>query len=273
MRKATFLFCMVCISFTNAQIVRVEHFDAHTTHAPELFELFKTKFKLPLIYGYQDHGNFSRGSLWFGNATIEFISDRELAPDKALFKCIALEPIQHTDTILRMLDDYGVLYNPPVVTKITVDNAGRNYRTNIALKELSSDDVHVFICDYTDRVFMNDTKKAAQKILTEKNGGPLGIMGLRKIIITTPDIEKILHAWVSIPGAKKTGNYFYFFSGPEIVIEKGDKDGIKEIHVQVRSVETAAKFLSDNQMLLVEDKTALIDPEKLFGLRIVLEQE
>jgi hypothetical protein len=81
-----------------------------------------------------------------------------------------------------------------------------------------------------------------------------------------------MQAWVSIPGAKKTGNHFKFIEGPEIVVEKADRDGIKEIQVQVRSMEAASKFLTDNQMLSVENKITMIDPGKIFGLWIVLEQ-
>ena len=273
MRKNAFLFCMACISFANAQIIRVQHFDAHTTHAPELFELFKTKFKLPLIYDYREYGNFSSGGLWFGNSILEFVNYEGLAPGKALFKGIALEPIQHTDAIVRMLDDYGVVHGPPVTAGFTVDNIEKTYWTNIALKEPGSDDVRVFVCDYTDRALVNNLKKKARKIFTEQGGGPLGIIGLKKIIIETSDLEKTLQGWISIPGAKKTGNnHFSFFDGPEIIVEKADKDGIKEIQVQVRSVEAASKFLMENQMIFMENKTILINPGKVFGLRIILEQ-
>lgn len=274
MRKSAFLFCMACISFANAQIIRVEHFNAHTTHAPELFELFKAKFKLPLIYDYQEYGNFSSGGLWFGNITLEFVNYHGSIPGKALFKGIALEPIQHADAVVRMLDDYVVIHNPPVTARFTVDNVEKTFCTNIALKEPSSDDVLVFVCDYTDRAFINNLKKKARKIFTEQEGGPLGIIGLKKIIIQTAHLERTLQAWISIPGAKKTGNnHFSFLDGPEIIVEKADKDGIKEIQVQVRSVETASKFLTENQMLFMENKITLIDPEKVFGLRIILEQE
>ncbi len=120
---------------------------------------------------------------------------------------------------------------------------------------------------------MNNPKKAARKIFAEEEGGPLGIIGLKKIIIGSSNFEKTVHAWISIPGAKKTGdNHFSFFDGPEIVVEKAEKDGIKEIQVQVRSMEAASKFLTENHMLSMQNNTTLIDPEKLYGLRIVLQQ-
>ncbi|MES2329072.1 MAG: hypothetical protein V4539_05675 [Bacteroidota bacterium] len=272
MRKLALIFCIACASLAEAQVVKVDHFYAHTTHAPELFELFKTTFKLPPVYDYQEFGSVSSGGLWLGNITLEFVNYSGLGAEKALFKGLALEPVQHTDTIVQLLDDYGVIYGPPAPVRFTVDGVEKTYWTNIVLKELSSNDIRVFICDYTDRSFLSDPKKKANKIFTDQAGGPLGIIGLRKIVVAASNMEKALHAWVSIPGAKKTGNHFTFIDGPEIILEKSDKDGIKEIQVQVRSVEAASKFLTENQMLSVENKTTMIDPRKVFGLRIILEQ-
>jgi hypothetical protein len=274
MRKVLFICCFIsCSFFAGAQIAKVEHFNAHTTHATELFNLFKTKFQLPVIYDYQEFGNFSSGGLWLGNITLEFVNYQGLNTGITLFKGIALEPVQHADTILRMLDEFSVAHSNPVPARFTVDNVEKTYWTNIGLKDLSADDIRVFICDYTDRAFVNTPKKAARKTFMEDEGGPLGIMGLKKIIIGSANIEKALHAWISIPGAKKTGaNHFSFFDGPEIVVEKAEKDGIKEIQVQVRSIEVASKFLTENNMLSMENTTTLIDPGKLYGLRIILQQ-
>jgi hypothetical protein len=251
----------------------VEHFNAHTIHAPELFELFKTKFRLPVIYDYQEFGNFSSGGLWLGNITIEFVNYQGLNAGPAIFKGISLEPIQHADSVLRMLDEFAIAHGTPSPARFRVDNVEKTYWTNIGLKDLSADDIRVFICDYTDRGFVNTPKKNARLLLDKEQGGPLGIMGLKMIIIGTKNVEKALHAWISIPGAKKTNNnHFSFFEGPEIVVEKADTEGIKEIQVQVKSVETASKFLTENHMLLIENDRTLIDPEKIYGLRIVLEQ-
>jgi len=265
MRKMLFILCMASMIFSaNAQILKVEHFNAHTTHAADLFEMFKTKFKLPVVYEYAAFGNYNSGGLWLGNTTLEFVNYEGLDPAKAIFKGIALEPIQHTDTIIRMLDEYGIAHDPPAPEK---------FRTNIVLKDLTSEDMRVFVCDYTSRAFVNDPKKAARKILAEENGGPLGIIGLKKIVIETTDLEKTLHAWISIPGAQKTGsNHFRFFEGPEIVVEKAGKNAVREIMIQVRSVDEASKFLSANNMLVIENANILIDPKKLSGLRIILQQ-
>jgi hypothetical protein len=272
MRKIFLIIYMACTALAGAQVIKVDHFYAHSSNAPELFEMFKTKFKLPSIYDYQEFGNVSSGGLWLGNITMEFVNYRGLDSDKAIFKGLALEPVQHTDTITQLLDDYGVVYNPPTPVRFTVDGVDKTYWTNIVLKDLTSSDIRVFICDYTDRSFLSVPKKTARKIFAEQGGGPLGIVGLKKIVIAASDIEKSMQAWVSIPGAKKTGNHFTFIEGPEIVVEKAEKDGIKEIQLQVRSVEAASKFLTDNQMLSAENKITMIDPGKVFGLRIVLAQ-
>jgi hypothetical protein len=274
MRKLLFTVYLAVHFFSvNAQVVKVEHFNAQTTHAPDLFELFRSTFKLPVVFDYQEFGNFSSGGIWLGNITLELANYRGITPVNAIFKGIALEPVQHTDTIVRMLDDYGIMHGNPAPARFMVDNVEKTYWTNIVLKDLTADNIRVFICDYTDRSFVNNPKRIAKSVLNEIDGGPLGIMGLKKIVISASNPLKTVNAWTSIPGAKKAGeNHFSFFEGPEIVIEKAEKDAVKEITVQVRSVENATKFLTDNHMLAVENTNIMIDPEKLFGLRIILQQ-
>ena len=274
MRKLFFICCVVLGAFSaRGQVVKAEHFNAYTPYAAELFELCKTKFKLPVIFNYRELAGFSSGGLWLGNIVLEFVNHNGSDNNKTLFKGIALEPIQHADTIVKILDAYGVAHGLPESTRVSVDNTEKLLWTNILIKDISADNIRVFVCDYADRVYINTPKKAARKIFNETGGGPLGIVGLKKIVIGSANISKALHGWISLPGVKRISeNHFGFFDGPEIVVEKADKDGIKEIQVQVSSLEKATKFLSENKMLAVENNTTLIDPEKLYGLRIVLQQ-
>jgi hypothetical protein len=128
----------------------------------------KQNSNLPAVYDYQEFGNVSSGGLWLGNIMLEFVNYRGGNSDKALFKGLALEPVQHTDTITQLLDDYGVVYNPPVPVRFTVDGVDKTYWTNIVLKDLTSSDIRVFICDYTDRSFLSLPKKTAGKYLQNR---------------------------------------------------------------------------------------------------------
>ena len=48
-------FALLTMLSTKGQIVKIDHFNAHTADARVLFELFKTTFKLPIVYDYQSY--------------------------------------------------------------------------------------------------------------------------------------------------------------------------------------------------------------------------
>ena len=112
---------------SNAQITKIEHFNAHTTQASVLYDLFKSEFKLPVVYDYQIYGNFSSGGLWLGNVTLEFVDYTGNPYTQAVFKGIALEPLKTTDSIVAMLDNKAVAHASPVPTKFKVNGEDKTF--------------------------------------------------------------------------------------------------------------------------------------------------
>jgi hypothetical protein len=268
-----FLLSILIATATSAQIAKIEHFNAHHVQARALFDLFKSTFQLPLVYDYQHYGSFSSGGLWLGNITLEFVCPAINAPATAIFKGVSLEPVQHTDSIIPELDNRQIAHSEPDIVKIKADGAEKVFWTVTGFTDLSGPDVRIFMCDYEDRSMVNGLKKAAADSLAIRQGGPLGIIGLKTIVSGVSNPEKAAETWSRMPGITTSGQgYFSFPSGPALNLQKAGKDGIMEIIVQIRSKATAMAFLAQHQLLRMENDTILIDPDKVYGLRIVLEE-
>ena len=273
MKKALFIFLLALLSVSGqAQITKIDHFNAHSTEAAALYEFFTSHLRLPVVYAYQSYGNFSSGGLWLGNVTLEFVNyTGNPYTARAVFKGIALEPVNATDSIVALLDKSGVAHAAPVPTKFKVDGADKTFWTNTNLNDLCSADVRVFVCDYEDRAFVNTPKAAANDSLRAIQGGPLGIRGLKTIVLGVTNLEKASSEWAKTPGIKRVPhNGFQFAEGPDIRLQQADRDGVLEIQVQVKSKKAARRFLGQHQWLYREGASVLIDPGKINGLRILL---
>jgi hypothetical protein len=256
-----------------AQITKIEHFNAHHAEAKTLFNLFKSTFNLPEIYPYQNFGPFSSGGLWLGNVTMEFVCPAANPPQKAIFKGVSLEPAQHTDSILPELNKRQIASYPPDPVKTTENGVEKTLWIITGFKDLSAPEQRVFMCDYQDRNWLNGLKKTADDSLKNLQGGPLGIIGMKTIVFGVTNPEKSAATWSLLPGIfASEGNRFSFKKGPNLVLRKSEKDGILEIIVQVKSLKNASFFLAQNQLLKLENGQVLIHPDKLYGLRIVLEE-
>jgi hypothetical protein len=237
-----------------------------------LFKLFNQTFGLPVVYDYQSFGSFSSGGLWLGNVTFEFVGAPENTNLPGFFFGVALEAKGHTDVILPMLDERQVTHSVPEISYWNFKGKKEKFYTVTVLRGLSAKSRRVFVCDYEQRDFIKSFSTKADSIFKAGNGGPLGITGLKAIVIGVTDKAGQAALWANIPGVRKTGEYsFSFAGGPAIFLDQDSADGVKAIIIQVQSKEKAAAFLAEQKCLKKENDTILIDPEKLDGLRVVLE--
>jgi len=273
MKKIVFTFCLVLSGMSMyAQVTSVQHLNAHSRQAPELFKLFHETFGLPVVYDYQSFGSFSSGGLWLGNVTFEFVGAPASSGLPGFFFGIALEPKGHTDSIVTMLDERRIAHAVPEINYWNFKGKKEKFYTVTVLKDLSAKERRVFVCDYEQRDFIKSYSARADSLFKAGNGGPLRITGLKAIVIEVADKDKQAELWASIPGVKKINDHtFSFDGGPAIVLDQDGGDGIKEIIIKVQSKEKAAAFLAQQSCLKKENDRILIDPGKLDGLKVVLE--
>jgi hypothetical protein len=269
-KLSLFLLVSAWCTMLHAQINKVQHFNAHCgdNGAKELFTLFNKTFGLPVVYDYQSFGNFSSGGLWLGNITFEFVGHAGGDDNKAAIIGVSLEPTGHADAIVPVLDRVHITHEAPKVAQMD----GKPFYTVIYLKDFTADKRKIFVCDYADRKFIDGFSIRADSVFKANNGGPLGIVGLKTIVIGTTDLTVQTALWEKIPAIKKTGDHsFGFTDGPDIQLVPDSTECVKEIVVKVQSVEEARVFLSRQGYLKQEESVTMIDPDKVCGLWVILE--
>ena len=256
------------------QVTRVNHVSAHIVGAEDIYKLFNQRLGLPVVFPFQSFGSFSSGGLWMGNITFETVEAGNGDVNAGRIKGIALEPTGNTDAIVLLLDKMKITHSNPDVSYWDFNGSRQKFYTITDLTDLSSDKRRVFICDYEQRGFINSFSAKANSALKATRGGVLGLIGVNTIVIQTTDVPAQTKLWKTLPGIKVKGDGRVEFDmgGPEILIEPGTEDCVKEIVLTVRSTANAAAFLAKENYLKKEGNTLLIDPGKAGGLRILIEE-
>lgn len=133
----------------------------------------------------------------------------------------------------------------------------------------------LFFCDYSARETVTRMQRAASDSLTQRNGGPLGVLALREIVIGVAREDSAiahLRALTDSP-ARQAGSVFAFGAGPAIRVVASPSPGILGIVVQVRSLTRARAFLIEHGILGESAPNRLtIAPAAIDGLRIAFVQ-
>lgn len=236
-----------------ALLVRVDHFYATSPKAEAYFNFFRDTLGLAVAWPYKNYGDFASGALSVGNTVLEFatwaVAEGETLPTE--WKSVAFEPGGDTRTAVAELKIRGISHSTPDVNTYR-DSAGREVVgwTNTDLTGLSPSGV-VFICDYADRSGIHEDHKTAHDELVRRNGGPLGVMAVKEIVLQVTDLAKATVQWRSLVATpmQESDGLFSFGDGPGIRLVQAEKAGIREIVIGVRSVGDARLFLAERGLL------------------------
>ncbi|MGZ8541546.1 MAG: hypothetical protein ACXWV6_12895 [Chitinophagaceae bacterium] len=269
--KEIISFGLLFLSATlNAQVSKVEHFFASSPKADSLFRLFTSKLGTPIVWDYQTWGNFSSGGVSFGNVVFEFVNYQGITKTK--FDAIALEPKQSVEEFIKLLDVNKVNHDTIEANTYVAKDGSIGGWSNLNLKNLLPDEAGIFICDYKkrDQVFTNRQESADS--LKNNNGGPLGILFLKEIVIGSSDYTYHSLELVKLPGIKRNnGNLFSFEQGPSLRLKKSNAGNIEKIVLKVNSLEAAKRYLKSKNLLgSISKNTVYIDPNSIDGLLIEL---
>lgn len=258
---------------SGGSITRVDHFFAESASASALLDFLMTQFELPEAWPYRAYGPFESGGVDVGNVTLEvvrFEDSAELASGR--FSGIALEPEGDTESALDWLTERGVEHRTPEPFP-PEDPVWEN----TTLPTLIPSNVSVvFICDYKNRSLVLEGQQAGRALLAERNGGPLGILGVRDLVIESTDMARSRADWSRLlPQTRSAGDdvLIEFDQGPRIRIHRGDTDRFAGIVLTVRSIDEARAFLEERELVGPSIDGALsIDPQAVGGLRILITQ-
>lgn len=254
-------------------ITRVDHFYAESPSATALLEFLIDDLALPVAWPYEDFGSFASGAVSLGNVGFEVVrSEQSGELESAQFFGIALEPEGNTQSALAWLIQQGVDHATP--KPFPAD--GPAAWENTALPGLIPGTANVFVCDYKDRSMVLEGRRIAEAELTERGGGPLGVVGVRELAIGSADLARSLERWSRlVPNARQVGDEVLvdFDSGPRIRIQKADSDRFAAVVLMVRSIEGARAFLEAEALSGSDQGDSLsINPRAVGGLRIRIAQ-
>ena len=254
-------------------ITRVEHFFAESGSMEVLLDFLKQDLGLPEAWQDQDYGVFATGAVSLGNVVFEVVRFPDTDPgDPARLAGIALEPEGDTQSLLAWMTARGVVHGTPE----RFPPEGPAFFENTPLPGLIPNAANVFVCDYKERQMILEGRAESRALLEERDGGPLGLLGVEELLVESTDLSRSLRAWSAVvPGTRSEGEDIMveFDQGPRIRIRRGASDRFAGISLLVRSLDDAEDFLESRGLLgpLVPGGLSMT-PEAVGGLVIMISE-
>ncbi|MDM0044481.1 hypothetical protein QTH91_08325 [Variovorax dokdonensis] len=261
----------------------VDHLVVRVNAARPLFEVFSATLGLPVTWPLEQASFATFGWIGLGNANLEIWADAKNAdlPEHCplpLIHGIALAP-QRMKSAIAALEEKGVPMKPPRVYRSRNDEGTLQTNfTNVVLPGVSGPTCEVFLCAWdrdaaivpwqagTSTTRRRETERAA---LEAVNGGLLGVTGLRRITIATPDHPTLAGEWHKIRGSYKQPTQLVPDVDVDVVV--GEQHVVSSIDLEVRDLAAARDFLADKGLLAERtDDTVMLSPEATGGLAIRL---
>jgi hypothetical protein len=258
-----------CIK-ADAQITKIEHFFASSPQAEKLFHFFSKDLGLPVVWNFQTWTDFSSGGVTLGNVAFELVNYKGV--NKTWFDGIALEPRQPVEEFIKDIDRNRIVHDTIQHNTWINDKGVFVGWSNLGLMNVLPVESNLFICDYKAREAVLSGRNKAGDKLKQLNGGALGIISMKEIIIGTTDYKKHKRELQKLPGIKKKSKGLFVFSeGPDIRLRPASINGNQKIIVHVKSLPAAKEFLQKKNWLgEVNRKSIFISPQVIEGLKIEL---
>ena len=260
----------ICI-FLDEFMNKIEHFFASSPKAEQLFRFFSKELELPVVWPYKSWGDFASGGVTLGNVVFELVTFQ--GADTTSFNGIALEPFHSMEEFEKELDQLSIAHDTIDNSNVSKDSTGAlNGWSLFTPKDLLPNEANLFVCDYKKRQYIADGRKKIADKLKEINGGGLGVLYLKEIVVSTSDFKKHDEQFVRLPGVTKQQNgLFSFNDGPGLRLQQDAKNCIPKIVIVVTSLKNAKAFLESKKLLgNVNANSIFILPEAMDGLQIEL---
>jgi hypothetical protein len=243
--------CAAPATMSPPNIVRqIDHVLLTSSKANELFELLTETLQLPAVWPLSNYGSFGSGGVALGNVNLEIIKRPAAAAGAASggFVGLALEP-ESLRSSLAELDARGISHGAPAPF--------RSLWTTVALPEVSSDALEIFLCDYTHDVAERRHRFLAQ--LQSRGGGPLSLHSVREVVIGARDVKRTEAQWQKFlhPVHASADGAWPIGAGPAVRVVQAEHDEIQTVIVAVISLEQARRFLKQHDLLGADQPAAL----------------
>jgi len=246
---------------TNTRYHAVDHVMLRLLDVEPLLSLFGTIFDLPISWPKQSNSFATFAWVHVGNTDLEFwaaTSNADLPPDSQppLFHGFALDPVNLTTSIADLAKDGIRCKSPrPYQTEGAGGTLVTNF-TNSVVLDLSSASCCVFFCawepegtifPWAERLTAAARRSRDQKELVKRKGGPLGLVGLSAIEMSTPTLDATVEKWRALTGS--AGSPLALTSGIDLHLMPGTDHKIQSLTFEVKSLEIAKAFLISKHLL------------------------
>ena len=256
----------------------IDHFFATSPDPQPLYHFFRDTLGLPEVYPFRDYGDFASGVVSMGNVLFE-VAAWAVPAGQTLpveLKGLAFEPNGNVGWTIERLRGYGLHYQKPDSIMFNDSTGTRRLGyVNIGLdgpEGLPPAMGSIFINDNLGSPGAVTRRKTGSEELARRQGGPLGVVSVRELVIGVEDTTAALGKWRKLFGSSRleSNGVIEWEIGPRMRFVGAPKGGILEMIVVVRSVTEARKFLTSRSMASVEAGNLYIQPSAVRGLRIRL---
>lgn len=259
---------------------RIDHIMIRLDHPAKLYAFFTDTLRLPVAWPLATRGGVTSGAVGVGNTNIEAIQFPGQQSSHAKLVGFGFEPTPLAEC-LDELDRRGITYGKPRPFVLTEPGGSvKTLFTNVTLQQFSDADrpvdatIHIFLSEYS-ATYVDVEKRRARlrRELQESGGGPLGITGVKEVIVGSTDLEGATKLWKKLlkPNVPASPDVWPVGDGPAIRVVRAKENKLQGLVISVLSLPRAKAFLRERGLLgPVTRKRATIDSSKIEGLNIQL---
>jgi hypothetical protein len=259
---------------------QMDHIMIRMDEPGSLYAFFTETLQLPAAWPLATRGGVTSGGVGFGNVNVEAIKFPGQKSSKAQLVGFGFEPSPLSECLTE-LDRRGIRYGevrPFVITQ--PDGSKKTLFTNVTLLQFSDSErpadatMHIFLSEYSPTyVDIRQRHERLRKELLASGGGPLGVKGVKELIIGATDLQAAIMLWARLlePRRPSARGLWEVGDGPSIQVIEAGENKLEGLVISVVSLQRAKAFLREKGLLgSVSGKEVTIDPAKIQGLNIRL---
>jgi catechol 2,3-dioxygenase-like lactoylglutathione lyase family enzyme len=270
---------------TVTPIRRIDHIMIRADEPAKIVGFFTEVLRLPVAWPIMSpREGVTTGGVGFGNVNVEAIrfpgQKSQAGKDELLG--FAFEPSPLAECLAE-LERRGIRYgNPRPLISTGPDGSRRTLWTNVTLPQFSDGEaadatMHVFLSEYSPaHTNVEERRERLRGQLAESGGGPLGVEAVKEVVIGVTDMKVARGLWQKLldPTPVSGPSMWQVSDGPAIRLVHAKENQAQGLVITVASLARAKTFLRTRGLLGTHsDREATIDPSKIHGLNISVEEK
>jgi hypothetical protein len=247
--------------------LRVDHIMFLPRDHAALVALLTDTLGLPLVWPTSPRGGDNSSGISLGNVNLEVVHrDRENASLSSLFLQADDWESLRTRLVARAIETLEPSAGP--IDSARLDRGPR--WTTIGLRGFGRG---MFMIQY-HHFDMNERRAGFAAALSQRQGGPLGVVRLHEVVVAADSLETRLPLWNKLFGPTTGGSRGWALSaGPRVTVVRPGDPRADLLVIEVESTRRAAGAL--DRLGIAYDREGeqlMLNPKRMYGLRLALRQ-